>query len=56
MSDPATLQHDPKRLIEQAFEMAQDALRLAIISDIEKGLDPFTRRRAAPESGVESVS
>jgi hypothetical protein len=29
---------------------------LAIISDIEKGLDPFTRRRAAPESGVESVS
>jgi hypothetical protein len=24
MSDPATLQHDPKRLIEQAFEMGAE--------------------------------
>jgi predicted RNase H-like HicB family nuclease len=35
--------------LDEAFEMARDALRLAIVSDVEKGLDPFTRKRAAPE-------
>lgn len=35
--------------LEEAFEMAQDALQMAIVSDLEDGLDPFERKRAAPE-------
>lgn len=35
--------------LEEAFEMVKDALRVAIISDVEKGLDPFDRKPSARE-------
>lgn len=35
--------------VQEAFEMAADAIRLAVFSDLEKGLDPFARRPSAEE-------
>lgn len=35
--------------LDEAFEMAQDALQVAIVSDLAKGLDPFDRKPSARE-------